>query len=264
MFDFLNKKWIHNLCWILFGIYILSMFIGPAIYGAHLSRSFLGMWNHVHSVWMAWQTFNAAMIALIASLIALNAARMKEMRSLEVNSRAARVMMVNSLSMLCRYLQSVSEYYISLLKESDCNDLRSNIEFDDSFLTNFESLIKYSDPEISKYISIIVGEIQVQRSRMNGFCPDAPGVGPYTVHALIGQVCFIYALVSNAFKYARFETNSYPQFPNKSFLISVINQLCLPDLADSEHYEEIKKSAGTIGFNQNYWNDDGTLKIPFI
>lgn len=57
-------------------------------------------WNYVQSIWNTWQTFNAAMIALLASIIALTATMYSENKRRERDLLAAKALLPEALSQL--------------------------------------------------------------------------------------------------------------------------------------------------------------------
>ncbi|MCZ4372319.1 hypothetical protein O4H50_10995 [Vibrio diazotrophicus] len=84
--------------------YIYMMLIKPWVDGH-------GRWAYVQGVWAYWQTLNAAMLAFLASLFAVYAARYHENQSRTRQLLAARAILPQALSDLTTHVSALASFY---------------------------------------------------------------------------------------------------------------------------------------------------------
>ncbi|ELI5415021.1 hypothetical protein RRJ93_003232 [Vibrio parahaemolyticus] len=88
-------------------VYLIMMIVKPWYDGK-------GSWQYVHDVWSNWQTFNAAMIAFAASLLAVYAAKYVEERKRKRHLLAARAMLPIALSDLTSHNKKLARFFMQV------------------------------------------------------------------------------------------------------------------------------------------------------
>lgn len=71
-----------------------------------------GDWSYVHSVWAHWQTWNSAVIALFASLLAVYVVRYQDEQQRERKLMAARALLPAVLSDLSTCIEKLAKFYL--------------------------------------------------------------------------------------------------------------------------------------------------------
>lgn len=172
-------------------------------------------WNYVQGVWNTWQTFNAAMIALLASIIAL-AAMYSESQKRERELLAAKALLPEALTQLIYFCK----HSASLLKEAYINRNEPN---SDPYLlyingdihqipewvgSAFQGCIIAADKPDAVYMAGILAELQVIRARLVSIHHDSNKdmellVMPDDLISHIRQLGYLVAKVNALFPYAR-------------------------------------------------------------
>lgn len=192
--------------------YFLSMVIIPifiTIYQIFPNISFSVIWWSIQSVWDRWQTFNAAIIALIASLIAFKATTYHDHREQENNFRAAKSQLPQALSDICSYTHSCAQIHHQYYSQIRLREDRVQIEAPARPLEAVASIvecIRYAPIEVGNYLSKILESLQVIHARL---APDSLGtiyIGIASNEiAHIKYIALAYKRTENLFGYARNE-----------------------------------------------------------
>ncbi|MNE12788.1 hypothetical protein D3C80_1056070 [compost metagenome] len=151
----------------LFTLYLFSMVAYP-LYISNLD------WNYVQSIWNTWQTFNAAMIALLASIIALTATMYSENKRRERDLLAAKALLPEALSQLIYFCK----HSAGLLKKAyEKRDSPSSdpyllyisgefYEIPEWVGSTFQRCIAVARQSDAMYMANILAELQVIRARL--------------------------------------------------------------------------------------------------
>ncbi|NKI16884.1 hypothetical protein HCU74_05550 [Spongiibacter sp. KMU-166] len=162
---------------------VIASYLCAMVFSPLLSAGF--DWEYLQRVWDRWQTLNAAMIALCASLVALWASQRQAslQKKLIEDQRerefvAARAFLSAALAELQDYLRDVYIAYSELYEElpvdgsfSDDNSYVPDValpELPVSHRTVFRDCITHASPDIAKYLSHILSRVQVINSRVMG------------------------------------------------------------------------------------------------
>ena len=192
--------------------YFLSMVIIPifiTIYQVFPNLSFSVIWWSIQSVWDRWQTFNAAILALIASVIAFKATTYHDHREQENNFRAAKSQLPQALSDICSYLGRCAQIHYQHYGRIKLGEERVQAPVPARPLEAVASIvecIRYSPVEVGDYLSKILESLQVIHARL---APDSHGV--IYVGILANEISYIkyiaraYKRSENLFGYARNE-----------------------------------------------------------
>jgi len=196
-----------------FALYFIAMVVWPfAISGWD--------WGYVQEVWGRWQTFNAAMIALGASFIALWAARRQVAQQKELVEEqrrrefvAAKVFLTASLSELHGYFDDVnvifSGLYQSLPREGyfDENDPDTLVlelpKLPASYQAVFRDCIVHAPPNVAEFMASILSKLQIIHSRVGGLNERSAGYGRSDVVSEILNVAMVHAKCERLYPYAR-------------------------------------------------------------
>lgn len=146
---------------VIFIMYFLGMLIYPA---------WVGEWsyNYLHGVWYEWQTFNSAMIALIASWIALKTAFYKDEMSNKRSMLAAKALLPEAASQIfvsiMRGAESLKNVYINRYDSSELY-LSSHInEMPEWTISIFKECIMHADEVEAKFLFEVLSDLQKLRA----------------------------------------------------------------------------------------------------
>lgn len=190
---------------LLFFTYFLSMIIIPAF-----KHDF--DWIKIQSIWDRWQSLNAAMIALAASIVALKITTHNYKKDRENNFRAAKAILPHALSDIAEYHKKCAGIHNVLYIKAACKE--SPNEFIRSFeipaipteaITAFTECIRYSEINIGTYLSKILEELQVINARIKTIKSDEIRL-ENTTHSsafFIKYIAESRAKIDSLFKYAR-------------------------------------------------------------
>ena len=228
---------------ILFGVIITIYLYCMVMYPTLNNWNMAGTWQEVQKVWDRWQSFNAAVIALLASVIAFKATTYHYHRERENNFRAAKAKLPQALSDLSIYTRECASVHRLLHALATRNANRE--EFLQSVrvparpneaIDIFVECIKYSDRHIGNYLAKILEELQVMHARIESKKKDTFIVRP----ALVGEVsCIDYIArsrlkINHLFDFAR---NEAP-FTETDFSIEALRKVIVFsfDIMDIEIY----------------------------
>lgn len=173
-------------------------------------------WNYVQGVWNTWQTLNAAMVALLASIIALAAAIYSENQKRERELLAAKALLPEALTQLIYFCK----HSAGLLKDAYINRNEPNSDpcllyIDGDFYkipewvgSAFQGCIVAAAKPDAIYMADILAELQIIRARLVSIHHDNNKdmellVMPDDLIAHVRQLgCFV-AKVNTLFPYAR-------------------------------------------------------------
>lgn len=139
-------------------LYVVCMFFHPW-------KSSGWDWTHVHAVWDDWQTLNAAMLAFVASLIALNISRIKDEKQRERDFSASRAFLPAAFSELTGYFSECAHFL-----DTAWNSGTQNIAAPppaQAYREVFRDCIRHATPEVGAYLASILVELQIHESRLH-------------------------------------------------------------------------------------------------
>ncbi|MHC3433032.1 hypothetical protein [Delftia lacustris] len=148
--------------------HISSMLFYPAI-------KYKFDWHWIHQTWMDWQTYNSAMIALIASLIAFEATVYSHRQEKINNFRAAKATLAHALNDICNFTSDCEKILCSVItgaKEGDSSGTYFKISGisiptpTSAAMNTFVDCIRYSDTALGNHLAKIMEELQVAQARI--------------------------------------------------------------------------------------------------
>ena len=168
-----------------------------------------GDWKYVQEVWDRWQTFNAGAVAFLASLIALNIAKLNENSQREREFIAAKAYLPSTLSSLIEYYKQSARTLSSLWSPSAANGAQIHLPSSPTdYRDVFSNCIRHAEPAVGTYLSNVLTLLQIHEARMK----DAVGSFQTRGGAATNQSNLItylmrlgelYALAANLFEFAR-------------------------------------------------------------
>lgn len=174
-------------------LYFVSMFIYPAFISG-------GKWSHVHAVWETWQTFNAAMLAFLASLIALNISRVKEENQRKREFFAARAFLPAAFNALSTYFRQ-SASYLAKCWDKDLNRTAPAPSVD--YRQVFADCIRHATPEVGQYLSDLLGKLQIHEARLEDMSEGGTSGDQYNLIAYLYSLGDMKVLVNKQYQFAR-------------------------------------------------------------
>ena len=164
---------------ILFGVILTIYLYCMVLYPTFNNWSMASTWQEVQKVWDRWQSFNAAVIALLASVIAFKATTYHYHRERENNFRAAKAKLPHALSDLAIYTRecaSVHSLVHALAKrkaprENFLESVHVPVRPNEA-IAIFVECIKYSDSHIGNCLAKILEELQVMHARLESKSND--------------------------------------------------------------------------------------------
>lgn len=194
-------------------MYVFFMIIYPEYLAEEAS------WDHVQAVWDRWQTLNAAILAVIASFVALNITKYREAKLKEWRFTAARASLPLALSEMSAYLKASAALLVEVYKHIEQGKRNGMRPFENhvpslplSSINVFKSCIEPADPEVGEYMAQILKKLQIHHSRLEQLYSSF-NIGSTTIHdkEYVKSVMFslgeLYAHVGNLYPFARAEAD---------------------------------------------------------
>lgn len=151
------EVWLNWVGTPLAAIYIFCMFVYPWKSGGW-------KWAHVHAVWHDWQTLNAAMLAFLASLIALNISRFRDEKQRERDFLASKAFLPAAFSELSDYFKKSAEFLVSAWNSEGAR-VSAPLPAE-SYRSVFLESIRHATPEVGEYLTELLVQLQVHESRL--------------------------------------------------------------------------------------------------
>lgn len=137
-------------------------------------------WNYVLGVWDTWQTFNAAMIALLASVIALAAATYSENQKRERELIAANALLPEALTQLIYFCKHSTHLLNSAYENRNAPYCDSNLLYvkgdfyniPEWVSTTFHGCIITATKSDAIYMASVLAELQIIRAQLTEIHED--------------------------------------------------------------------------------------------
>ena len=163
-------------------------------------------WIHVHAVWYDWQTLNAALLAFVASLIALNISRIKEEKQREREFLSSRAFLPSAFSELSNYFQASADYLSAVWSPGSTG--QSAPAPAESYRSVFLDCIRHATPEVGEYLAEILAQLQVHESRLEELSRrPTPASDPFTLISYMFALGKMKVFVDKQYDFARGRTS---------------------------------------------------------
>jgi hypothetical protein len=167
-------------------------------------------WNHVHEVWENWQTFNAALLAFLASWFALNIARARDERQRQKDEDQRRRDYFATSALLPAAFSELSSYFTA--SAAVLNGLWEEVDPPPKapepatfYREIFQNCIKHADLEVAQYLKQILVDLQIHEARLESITSADVSTGH---HALISHAYSLAKLkvaIDKQYQFARDE-----------------------------------------------------------
>lgn len=182
-------------------IYAISMLVYPAVV-------YKLNWIDVHEVWMDWQTYNAAIVALIASIIAYKATTYQYHKERANNYRAAKSLLPHALSDICDYIDQCVQIHQYMYHRSRREELSAEVHAPlppTQAISAIVECIRFSDIEVGDYLAKIVEDLQLFQVRATSATAQNYSPHSTTEIAHIKYLATTRFKINELFDYARNE-----------------------------------------------------------
>jgi hypothetical protein len=198
----------------LLGLYFWFMIISPFVDATCVS--FACRWQSALDTWQNWQTFNAAVIAFISTLIIIHSTRISEQKNALKRRHSATAFMSSALAELCGYVEDLIKLLDEIHQEKKEFKLEFKPQVPESALKRIEKFIEESshqDQKIIEHLVIVVNTIQVFDSRLTSILSDNV-ISNKNERAFyqINQCILLHALISGMFDFSRSIDETYVVF----------------------------------------------------
>ncbi|WP_353180315.1 hypothetical protein [Delftia acidovorans] len=218
-----------------FGAVIIIYFFCMIVYPAFLYKM---EWAGIRKIWIDWQTYNAAMIALIASLIAYKATTYQYHKERDNNYRASKARLPHALSEICEYLKQCAQLREQLIFiRARGGHLESGRviapELPNKAISEIVECIRFSNATVGDYLAKIVEELQVFHARASEASKSEYSPFHATEISEINALGRTRAKINELFPYARNEENfSKAEVNQEKINKSVILYFGLRDISE--------------------------------
>lgn len=206
------------------GIPLITLYIACMIVAPWCAND--ASWVYVQDVWDRWQTLNAAMLAFIASVVALNISAYHENKQRQRRFVAAKAFLPHALSELTVYFRCAAvllfESWESLQGGvgSPLEPLTATIpEAPEDYKEIFRNCISEADDDVAILMASILTKLQIFNARIREVDSSfKPGrtliVVPDNIKVYLYNLAELQALVNNLFGFAR----SMDEFSNSKLV----------------------------------------------
>lgn len=214
---------------IIFVVILLIYFFSMVIY-----PFYVGGWKKLHAVWLAWQTFNAGMIALAAALIAAWISISNSRRQEQIEFESAKALLAESLSSLTYFLNGTRALMIEAQEKLQTQEkykqylINEIPELEPDYRTIFSKCISYGPKELGRILIKILECLQIHRSRVRAlkesdFHPDSKMmVMEINIISEIAYQCELRALINKLFPFARRQEAELSEVLSKDEVIEAL------------------------------------------
>lgn len=188
---------------ILLGIYVYFMIIAPISNGLQSAIS----------TWKEWQTFNAAIIAFLSTLLIVHSTKIAEQKNMLRKRNSTKAFMPIALAEISDYLVELIKLLDELHQEKKEFKLEFKPQLPEAAFKRIEKFIEQSsnqDEKLIEHLTIVINSAQVYDSRITSILTDNV-ISNKKDRAFdqITQCTLLHALVSGMFNFARGIDESY-------------------------------------------------------
>lgn len=193
-----------KLCVVAFmAAYAWFMLIAPIAHG----------WPNAISTWKEWQTFNAAIIAFLSTLLIVHSTKVAEQRSALRKRNASKAFMPIALSELSGYLVELIQLLDDLHQEKKDFEIELKLQLPESAFKQIEKFIEQSSAEdevIVNHLTIAISSVQIYDARIVSILTDS-FISNKKEQAFyqINQCVLLHALLSGMYDFARGVDDKY-------------------------------------------------------
>ncbi len=182
---------------ILLGIYVCFMIIAPISNG----------WQPAISTWKEWQTFNAAIIAFLSTLLIVHSTKIAEQKNTLRKRNATKAFMPIALAEISDYLVELIKILDELHQEKKDFKVEFKPQLPEAAFKRIEKFIEQSsnqDEKLIEHLTITINSAQVYDSRITSILTENV-ISNKKDRAFyqITQCTLLHALVSGMFDFAR-------------------------------------------------------------
>lgn len=182
---------------ILLGVYVCFMIITPISNG----------WQSAISTWKEWQTFNAAIIAFLSTLLIVHSTKIAEQKNMLRKRNATKAFMPIALAEMSDYLVELIKLLDELHQEKKEFKLEFKPQLPEAAFKRVEKFIEQSsnqDEKLIEHLTISINSAQVYNSRITSILTDNV-ISNRKERAFyqINQCTLLHALISGMFDFIR-------------------------------------------------------------
>lgn len=210
-------------------IFFMSMLIAPWI-------KYDREWKDVQEVWDRWQTFNAAMLAFLASVIALNISVYIEKKQRQRRFIAAKSFLPPALSELTSYCKASAKVFKEIWERLESLNPQTRTalscglpEEAQTYKEIFSKSIAEAEPDVASYLAEIIIKLQIHTARLEeiykSFSPDGELlIFKDNVISYMYSLSELNAMINRLYPFARAqESFSGEKLDWEDFRISYVN-----------------------------------------
>jgi hypothetical protein len=192
-------------------LFVFSMLVYPWFDGPNQWAQPQLNWAHVQLVWDKWQTFNAAALAFVASLIALNISRIKDEKQRARDFLASKAFLPDAFSELTDYFRA-SANTLDHLWNSGSSVIAAPAS-PTAYRDVFKDCIRHATPEVSQYLAKVLVDLQVHQARLAGITTDAATPDELSLLSYMLALGKLKVAIDKQYEFARGEGPFNPAIP---------------------------------------------------
>ena len=194
------RRWLP---WFFFCGWFAAMFLAPALQA--------GMdWEELQEIWDRWQTLNASLFALAASIVLFAVTQYREEKQRDRNLTAAKAYLPEALSEITAYLRASAKESVL---HSRGNGVPNPMPVDEQLVhyrDAFRECIRHAVPEEGRFLAWVLQALQVEISRHREFVRNVTqGQGPIdeldavSLLSRLSSIAELHIVIDRLYGYAR-------------------------------------------------------------
>lgn len=217
MFDFIEKLVRRKLTLLVTSIcllaYLTCMFVLPVVNTSCKGVELRCRWYSLMDTLELWQTFNASVLAFIASILVIFSTTISERKARAKRRDAKLAFLPQALSEISTYIEEIVNVLEAIKNKSQAEDLPVIPQTPGNALNRVEKFIEasdYPDEIIVKHLVIATNVIQIYESRLRSLVYDKSIINrDERASYQINQCVRLNCLISGMYGYARSEEDTY-------------------------------------------------------
>lgn len=209
----LQSKAVQYFILLLVSCYVWFMVFNPLLDAPCSDIEMPCKWNYLLATWKGWQTFNAAIIAFMSTLLIIHITRLSEQNSAIKKRNAAKVFMPFALAEVTSYIKEVVILLDDLAEGKKPFKLELKPSVPDLAFKRIEKFIEESanqDAILVGHLTIAINAIQVFDARLAGLLKDSAITNKKErSFGQINQCILLHALISGMFDFTRGLSEKY-------------------------------------------------------